>query len=69
MIAQPTTRIVTVCPRPHNAPMAVEAQMRRSRATIVVTATTWSASVAWRIPSSRPSSSIDANDAKGTSPP
>ena len=40
MIAEPTTRMVTVCPSPHRAPMIAACSIVRSRLTMVVTATT-----------------------------
>ena len=46
MIAPPTARIVSVCPMPHRTPVHAAAQTERWRLTIVVTAITWSASVA-----------------------
>ena len=45
---------VTVWPSPHSAPISVRCAKRRLRLRIVVTAMTWSASVAWRMPSRKP---------------
>ena len=45
-IAPPTARIVSVCPSPQSAPVHAAARTERWRLTIVVTAMTWSASVA-----------------------
>ncbi len=55
-------------PRPHRAPIRVECAKRRVRDRMVVTAITWSASVACRIPSTNPnpanaSSSLMASSA------
>ena len=40
IIAEPTTIMVMVCPRPHSAPMMAACHVVRSRLTIVVMATT-----------------------------
>ena len=54
MIAAPTNMTVTVCPTPQAAPISAEPATLRSRLTIVAMATTWSASVACRIPRKKP---------------
>ena len=54
MIAAPTAMTVTVCPTPQAAPISAEPATLRSRLTIVAMATTWSASVACRIPRKKP---------------
>ena len=54
MIAAPTAMTVMVCPTPQAAPISAEPAKLRSRLTIVAMATTWSASVACRIPSKKP---------------
>ena len=46
MIAPPTARIVSVCPSPQSTPVHAAARTERWRLTIVVTAMTWSGSVA-----------------------
>jgi hypothetical protein len=63
MIAPPTRNTVTECPRPHAIPIRAAAPIRRSLLTIVVTAITWSASVAWRIPRINPRSATPAGAA------
>ena len=54
MMRMPTTATVIVWPSPHSAPMTVVWKKRLLRARIVVTAMTWSASVACRMPSRNP---------------
>ncbi len=54
MMSTPTITTVIVWPRPHSAPISVVSRKRRLRFRIVVTAITWSASVAWRMPSRNP---------------
>src|SRR5580658_8611672 len=54
MIAAPTNRIVMVWPTPHRIPIRPACRMLRCRLTMVVTAMTWSGSVAWRMPSRNP---------------
>ena len=54
MIAAPTAMTVMVCPTPQAAPISAEPATLRSRLTIVAMATTWSASVACRIPRKKP---------------
>ena len=54
MIAAPTAMTVTVCPTPQAAPITAQPATLRSRLTIVAMATTWSASVACRIPRKKP---------------
>ena len=54
MIATPTAMTVTVCPTPQAAPINAEPATLRWRLTIVAMATTWSASVACRIPRKKP---------------
>ena len=54
MMAIPTTSTVMVCPSPQMAPMKVPCRNRSLRLRMVVTAITWSASVAWRMPSRNP---------------
>ena len=54
MIAAPTTKIVNVCPVPQNTPIHAAFEILRSRLTMVVTAITWSGSVAWRMPRKNP---------------
>ena len=68
MIATPTTTTVTVWPRPHSAPIRVRCAKRRLRLRIVVTAMTWSASVAWRMPSRNPNPASARNWVTGSSP-
>jgi hypothetical protein len=46
MMAPPTATMVMVCPTPHKPPIKAASESDRSRLTIVVTARTWSASVA-----------------------
>ena len=58
MIAAPTASTVSVWPSPHTMPTRLAAVRRRSRLTMVVTAITWSGSVACRIPISNPSKAI-----------
>src|SRR6516164_10012868 len=60
MIAPPTTRIVSVCPIPHSAPIIAEPRKLCWRLTMVAMATIWSASVACRTPSRNPRKSKDA---------
>jgi hypothetical protein len=55
MIAMPTVVTVSECPIPHHRPVSSAGRSPRCRETIVVTATTWSASVACRMPSTKPS--------------
>ena len=56
MIAAPTVMTMTVCPTPQAAPIRAEPATLRSRLTMVAMATTWSASVACRIPRKKPRS-------------
>jgi hypothetical protein len=60
MIATPTVMMVMVCPIPQAAPTSAEPASERCRLTMVATATTWSASVACRMPRMKPSPSSDA---------
>ena len=59
MMAEPTTNIVRVWPIPQKMPVSAAFSRLRWRLTIVVTATTWSGSVAWRIPRKNPTAIID----------
>ena len=59
MMAEPTTKMVRVCPMPQKMPVRAAFSRLRWRLTIVVTATTWSGSVAWRIPRKNPTAIID----------
>src|SRR4051812_33837413 len=59
-IAAPTARMVRVWQSPHMAPIMAEWRTLRSRLTIVETAATWSASVAWRMPRKNPRARIAA---------
>ena len=52
--AAPTNQRVLVWPMPQSIPIKPARRMLRCRVTIVVAAITWSASVAWRIPSRNP---------------
>ena len=60
MIAMPTAMTVMVWPTPQAAPISAELRNERSRLTMVAMATTWSASVACRIPRKKPRKSKDA---------
>ena len=51
----PTTRIVSVWPTPQSAPIIAAPPVVRWRVTMVVTAMTWSGSVACRMPRKNPS--------------
>ena len=55
IIADPTRKIVSVCPRPHSNPIVAELLTDFWRLTMVVTASTWSGSVECRIPRNNPS--------------
>src|SRR5439155_25331742 len=59
MIAPPTATMVKVWPMPQSTPMSAAAPTRRCRATMVVTAITWSGSVACRMPRKKPRRTID----------
>jgi hypothetical protein len=57
-MARPASTMVTVWPRPHRTPTRAALPSFRSRLTMVVTAITWSGSVAWRIPRTNPKSAM-----------
>src|SRR5579871_114926 len=59
IIMAPTAKIVRVCPTPQNAPVIAARLSWRWRVTMVVTAITWSGSVAWRIPRKNPTAIIE----------
>jgi len=61
MIVPPSRKTVSECPIPHSTPTRAARATDRSRATIAVTATTWSASVACLSPRSAPIPKADAN--------
>ena len=54
MMIPPTSMIVIVCPSPQAAPIIAEPRTERWRLTIVAIATTWSGSVACRMPRKKP---------------
>ena len=56
----PTAMTVSVWPTPHSAPIKEASLIVRWRATMVVTAMTWSGSVAWRIPKKKPSAMMES---------
>src|SRR5262245_46295708 len=60
-IAAPTRTMVMVWPMPHQTPIQAAGRTSRSRPTVAATAATWSASVAWRIPSRNPSAIVEPN--------
>ena len=59
MMALPTAKIVSVCPMPQYTPTMAELARLRCRLTMVVTAMTWSGSVACRIPRKNPSAMME----------
>src|ERR1700683_2532073 len=61
IIADPTKKMVSVCPNPHSSPIAAERRTDPCRLTMVDTATTWSGSVEWRIPRNNPSNTTVTN--------
>src|SRR5437867_2921589 len=54
MMTPPTRTMVSVWPTPHRTPMTMPPRSVCCRVTIVLTAITWSGSVAWRIPRKKP---------------
>ena len=60
MMPTPTAKMVMVWPAPQRAPIQAAVRMRRSRLTMVETATTWSASVACRMPRTKPRTRIES---------
>ena len=67
MSAPPTTKTVMEWPMPQSAPIHAARRMVRSRATIAVMATTWSASVACRSPSRNPSTAAESAESMNRS--
>ena len=68
MIAPPTATMVSVWPMPQSTPISAAAPTRRCRATMVVTAITWSGSVACRMPRKKPRRRIDTRGATRAPP-
>jgi hypothetical protein len=59
--AEPTMRIVIVWPNPQSAPISAAGRMLLWRLAIVVTAMTWSGSVAGRMPRKKPSARMESS--------